>query len=534
MADNVTLPGTGALVAADELVDATLGTVKVQYVKIMDGTIDGSTKAAVGTGGLKVQTSDTNGNILNSSGPGFLRVTDEPSQLLYDPFDGNSLDTTNRWSVLFGGGANPPSQTSGQAVIDASSTSGGWSTLYAQNAITPTVPAWLGTSFALNLSDGAALVSTGYRFWGVGTIPAIPTVGAPITDGVGFEVTGGKMYAVVYASGVRTVIQDMSVATGNSTAPTDANNHRYILYVRTDRTFWYVDSLITPVATSSFQSPTIQTLPVRFLSVSGGSSTVINSPGVSVWDTGKNSHQLSDGQSPWRKVTIKAANTAAATTDLPIVTAFHPSTPLPSGTNMIGMTVDPNMLAAKSADAPVYMAITGNPDGDFAGLNLIEQVIDDTSGLGLNVKIINNVTGQARITNPPAVADGQKVSAIFDKLGKQIVVGAIRDQKTRQRTNIAASTAETTIITSGGIGVFNDLYGLIISNNGSAVMSVTIRDVTGGIPIAVFEVPATDTRGMMLPVDSAIPQTTAASAWTATCTPNATSVDITALYVKNI
>lgn len=52
MADNVTVVGT--VVAADEVNDGTLGTVKVQYVKIMDGTIDGTTKASVGASGLSV------------------------------------------------------------------------------------------------------------------------------------------------------------------------------------------------------------------------------------------------------------------------------------------------------------------------------------------------------------------------------------------------------------------------------------------------------------------------------------------------
>jgi len=58
MADNVAVTaGTGTSVAADEVVDATLGTVKVQFVKIMDGTLDGATKAVVGATGLKVDAS---------------------------------------------------------------------------------------------------------------------------------------------------------------------------------------------------------------------------------------------------------------------------------------------------------------------------------------------------------------------------------------------------------------------------------------------------------------------------------------------
>jgi hypothetical protein len=55
MSDNVVVTaGTGTTVAADEVVDGTLGTVKVQYVKIMDGTLDGTTKVTADSNGLKV------------------------------------------------------------------------------------------------------------------------------------------------------------------------------------------------------------------------------------------------------------------------------------------------------------------------------------------------------------------------------------------------------------------------------------------------------------------------------------------------
>ena len=48
MADNVAITaGTGTAIAADEVVDATLGTVKAQFIKIMDGTLDGTSKVAV-------------------------------------------------------------------------------------------------------------------------------------------------------------------------------------------------------------------------------------------------------------------------------------------------------------------------------------------------------------------------------------------------------------------------------------------------------------------------------------------------------
>ncbi len=53
MADNIAItPGSGKTVLADEVVDGTLGTGIVQMVKLMDGTLDGTSKAAVGANGL--------------------------------------------------------------------------------------------------------------------------------------------------------------------------------------------------------------------------------------------------------------------------------------------------------------------------------------------------------------------------------------------------------------------------------------------------------------------------------------------------
>lgn len=53
MADNVAVTaGSGTTIAADEVTDGTLGSCKVQFVKLMDGTLDGTTKAAVGSNGL--------------------------------------------------------------------------------------------------------------------------------------------------------------------------------------------------------------------------------------------------------------------------------------------------------------------------------------------------------------------------------------------------------------------------------------------------------------------------------------------------
>ena len=143
------------------------------------------------------------------------------------------------------------------------------------------------------------------------------------------------------------------------------------------------------------------------------------------------------------------------------------------------------------------------------------------------------IGGQARTTNPTAVADADRVNFIADKLGKQIVVGAIRDLKGVQNTTITSSTSETTIVTAVA-STFLDLYGLIIANTSATACEVTIKDATAGTTRCSFEVPATDTRGFMVPVDSGIPQAAVNNNWTATCGTSVASIKITALYVKNI
>ena len=130
-------------------------------------------------------------------------------------------------------------------------------------------------------------------------------------------------------------------------APTDTANHRYIVYVRTDRAYWYVDALTTPVATSSFQSPSVQTLPVKYLAVSGGSATTIQSPGIAVWDTGKNASQIADGTYPWRKATVTAAGHQIIRQNSPTATLSNVAS---SATNVTLLALNLNRTGATVAN----------------------------------------------------------------------------------------------------------------------------------------------------------------------------------------
>jgi len=161
--------------------------------------------------------------------------------------------------------------------------------------------------------------------------------------------------------------------------------------------------------------------------------------------------------------------------------------------------------------------------------NIQGDVANAATDAGNPVKI----GGVGKTANPTAVTDGQRVNAIFDKLGKQIVVGAIRVLKGNQQTKITSSTSETTIVTAVA-STFLDLYGLSIANTSATGTKVTIKDATAGTTRFVFYVPATDTRGFMLPVDSAHNQAAVNNNWTATCGTSVADIEITALFVQNL
>jgi hypothetical protein len=143
------------------------------------------------------------------------------------------------------------------------------------------------------------------------------------------------------------------------------------------------------------------------------------------------------------------------------------------------------------------------------------------------------IGGVARTSNPTAVSNGNRVNGIFDKLGKQVVVGALRDVKGVQKTTISVTT-ETTVVTAGGAGVFNDVYAIIVTNTSATGVSVDFKDATAGTTRMTLYAPATDTRGFTVPVDSAMVQAVAANNWTATASAAVSSLQITVLYVSNL
>jgi hypothetical protein len=141
------------------------------------------------------------------------------------------------------------------------------------------------------------------------------------------------------------------------------------------------------------------------------------------------------------------------------------------------------------------------------------------------------IGGLAKTTNPTAVTDGQRVAATFDKQGKLVAVGALRQLKGRQKTSITTNTA-TTVVTAGGAGVFNDVYAIVLTNKSATNVFVDFSDGSG--VVITLAAPANDTRGFTVTVDSAIPQASTATGWTATVSSAVTSIEVSMFYVSNL
>lgn len=164
------------------------------------------------------------------------------------------------------------------------------------------------------------------------------------------------------------------------------------------------------------------------------------------------------------------------------------------------------------------------------GVVVIGDVLhDDAENALAPVKI----GGVARTTNPTAVASGDRTHAIFDDVGRQVVIlGHVRDLITNANITITSSTSETTLLAAGGSGVFHDVTSLVLSNSSASATNVSIRDATGGTVRMVVRVNAGSV--VLLTFDVPFTQVTANNNWTAQCGTSVASVNIFVNAIKNV
>jgi hypothetical protein len=172
---------------------------------------------------------------------GELRVKLLPFGDLIDTFnDPAALDTSVNWNAVTSTGAGSSTYSQGQELLSSGATVG-VSLLTSKKKFPIKSPAYLLWRGAINAGNGTGAgnqpgeIAGNCKQMGFFIAAGSPTCAAPVTDGILFEVTGntttassnpgnvppggGKLQAVTYAGGTRTLIADLSVDIGVRWSP---------------------------------------------------------------------------------------------------------------------------------------------------------------------------------------------------------------------------------------------------------------------------------------------------------------------------
>ena len=262
---------------------------------------------------------------------------------------------------------------------------------------------------------------------------------------------------------------------------------------------------------------------------------------------------------------VKAASTAPVATDPALVVTISPNTAATGNlrTDLEQVAGSAVSTAASGVQKVGVVGGTGTSLEATAGTlnvnqNLVANSAIATAAAGVQkVGVVGNTNAaidgaigaappanalqvgmKAATANPTNATAGNQVAMMADKAGRLVVTPShVRDLVGIQTTNIAASTAETTIVTAGGANVFNDISCLVITSTDAAAATITIKDATGGTTRMVLDYPnAALAPGApcVIPFPVPMPQAAANNNWTATVSVNAGSVKITAVFIKNL
>ncbi len=127
---------------------------------------------------------------------------------------------------------------------------------------------------------------------------------------------------------------------------------------------------------------------------------------------------------------------------------------------------------------------------------------------------------------------GQFTPVSFDADGNLLVssqppaYGTIGSQTTQ-----IDSTSETTIVTAGASGIYNDIIGFQITNQSATAVTVTIKDSTAGTTRKVFDLAANG--GIVVNFPYGLPQSAAANNWTATLSASGVTVDVNVDFIES-
>jgi hypothetical protein len=172
------------------------------------------------------------------------------------------------------------------------------------------------------------------------------------------------------------------------------------------------------------------------------------------------------------------------------------------------------------ATQPVSIASTLAVAGDVA---------DAATDSGNPVKL----GAVAYTTSRTSVTNGQRVNLNADHQGNLIVTPIKPREFIRTQVTAITVNTETTVITAGGAGVFNDIVSLAITNSSATTVTATLKDATAGTTRGQYVVPAGG--GIVLNFPTPLAQQAAANNnWTITSSAAVSSLIVSAVYVISV
>jgi hypothetical protein len=182
---------------------------------------------------------------------------------------------------------------------------------------------------------------------------------------------------------------------------------------------------------------------------------------------------------------------------------------------------------------PLSLTTTGHLRAGIAGN--IGGILDAIHNAAAPANVLAAGAGAAS-ANPAVYTAGNLVRLLADLAGRLAITPFNPRLLNKFQATTISAAAETTIITAGAASTFRDLVGLLITTQGAAAQTITIRDVTaGGTPWIIDYPNAALAPGTPFFVEfaSALSQGTAASAWTAT--PGAaTAIHVLAWFTERL
>ena len=196
---------------------------------------------------------------------------------------------------------------------------------------------------------------------------------------------------------------------------------------------------------------------------------------------------------------------------------------LGAGTNTIGaISTGFNPIGSITTGTSLIGAIS-------TGFNPMGSITTGTSQIGL-------APGQVATSNPNASTHTFLKNRMVDKVGRNVVtVGHVRELVRSTHVHVKGSTANTTIIAAGGLGVYHDLASLTITTTFTSIGFLIIKDGTAtSIFLNYPNASVAPSAPVVLFFQPPIPQAAPNTNWTVTQSSATMAVNYSSTYIKNI